>query len=62
MNVSKCKGEGHGSCTRCSERGKWNRMWMFLNHIEGLEGFYCNDCTKEILSEYDKEEVKDDVK
>ena len=55
MNVTKCKGEGQGSCTRCNERGKWNRMWMcFLNRIEGLEGIYCNDCTKEIVAESEK--------
>lgn len=52
MNITKCKGEGQGSCRRCNERGKWNRSWMcFLNKIEGVEGIYCNDCTKEILSE-----------
>ena len=49
MIVTKCKGEGHGSCKRCFDNGKWNRMWMcFLYKIEGYEGCYCNDCVKEI--------------
>ena len=52
MNITKCTGEGHGSCKRCTmhDNGKWNRTWMcFLNEIEGYDGCYCNDCTKEIL-------------
>ena len=48
--ITKCTGEGQGSCTRCTENGKWNRTWMcFLNKIEGLDGIYCNDCTKELV-------------
>ena len=39
MNVVQCKGEGQGSCKRCIDNGKWNRMWMcFLYEIEGLDG------------------------
>lgn len=66
MKIEKCKGEGQGSCKRCSDNGKWNRMWMcFLYKIEGLEGCYCDDCVKELM-ESDKEagenmsEVKND--
>lgn len=52
MNITKCKGVGHGSCKRCTDNGKWNRVWMsFLYKIEGLEGCYCSDCTKEIQNE-----------
>lgn len=52
MKVTKCKGEGQGSCKRCSDKGKWNRMWMcFLYKIEGYEGCYCADCVKEIKAE-----------
>lgn len=52
MNITKCEGEGHGSCKRCNDRGKWNRMWMcFLYTIEGMEGIYCSDCVKEIEKE-----------
>ena len=48
----KCKGEGHGSCKRCNDSGKWNRMWMcFLYEIEGKDGIYCNDCVKELQKE-----------
>ena len=49
MLIKKCEGEGHGSCKRCTDSGKWNRMWMcFLYRIEGLDGCYCGDCVKEI--------------
>ena len=49
MKITKCKGEGQGSCKRCSDKGKWNRTWMcFLYKIEGYEGCYCADCVKEI--------------
>lgn len=52
MKVTKCTGEGQGSCKRCSDKGKWNRVWCrFLYKIEGLEGCYCSDCVKEIISE-----------
>mgnify|MGYP000877704440 FL=1 len=52
MKVTKCTGEGQGSCKRCLDKGKWNRMWMWaLYHIEGYEGCYCSDCIKEILNE-----------
>ena len=52
MKITKCKGEGQGSCKRCSDKGKWNRTWMcFLYKIEGYEGCYCSDCVKEIQAE-----------
>lgn len=45
MKITKCTGEGQGSCKRCSDKGKWNRTWCcFLYKIEGLEGCYCSDC------------------
>ena len=48
----KCKGNGQGSCKRCSDLGKWNRTWMcFLFEIEGMDGCYCEDCVKEFLKE-----------
>lgn len=50
MKVTQCTGEGQGSCKRCSDKGKWNRIWCcFLYKIEGLEGCYCSDCVKEII-------------
>lgn len=52
MKVTKCTGEGQGSCKRCSDKGKWNRMWCcFLYKIEGYEGCYCADCIKEIAKD-----------
>lgn len=57
--ITKCTGEGHGSCTRCTENGKWNRIWMcLLNKIEGLDGIYCNDCTKELVKHFEQFEPK----
>lgn len=67
MKVTKCKGEGQGSCKRCNDMGKWNITWMcFLSKIEGLPGCYCSDCVKElqkdeaIHSEGDEEEADSD--
>ena len=55
MKVTKCTGEGQGSCKRCSDNGKWNRNWMcFLYEIEGYEGCYCVDCVKAIEEEQGK--------
>lgn len=52
MIVTKCKGEGQGSCKRCTDNGKWNWSWMcFLYEIEGHEGCYCCECVKEIEKE-----------
>ena len=52
MKVTQCKGEGHGSCKRCKDKGKWNLAWMcFLYKIEGLDGCYCRECVKEIEKE-----------
>ena len=49
LKVTRCVGEGQGSCKRCSDSGKWNRMWCcFLYKIDGYEGCYCADCVKEI--------------
>lgn len=51
MVVMPCSGHGQGSCKRCSDKGKWNRVWLsLLFTIEGYEGCYCSDCVKELLS------------
>ena len=50
FKITKCTGEGQGSCKRCSDNGKWNRSWMcFLYKIEGYEGCYCSECVKKIM-------------
>lgn len=52
MKVTQCKGEGQGSCKRCTDNGKWNRSWMcLLYEIEGHEGCYCRKCVKEMQEE-----------
>ena len=28
MEVTQCKGEGHGSCRRCTNKTGWNMSWM----------------------------------
>ncbi len=49
FKVTRCSGEGQGSCTRCTYLGKYNRTWMcFLSNIEGLSGCYCSDCVSDI--------------
>lgn len=49
MNITKCEGEGLGSCKMCEENGKWNISWMcFLYNVEGYEGHYCFDCVRKI--------------
>ena len=50
VKISKCEGEGQVSCTRCEEKGFWNRHWMsMLYKVEGMEGCYCLKCLKEII-------------
>ncbi|MCM1269384.1 MAG: hypothetical protein NC247_01995 [Ruminococcus flavefaciens] len=52
MKVTKCKGEGQGSCRRCTDNGKWNINWMcFLYKIDGMDGCYCGDCVAAIRQE-----------
>lgn len=61
--VSQCSGEGQGSCKRCEDKGKWNRIWMSLlseiafeenGNKTTLEGCYCSDCVKEIEKEWQR--------
>lgn len=50
LKITKCTGEGQGSCKRCNDYGIWNRHWMsMLYKIEGYEGCYCSYCVKEIM-------------
>lgn len=50
LKITKCKGEGQGSCKRCDDHGIWNRHWMsMLYKIEGYEGCYCPYCVREIM-------------
>ena len=47
--ITKCQGEGQGSCTGCSKKGIWNRHWMsMLYEVQGIKGCYCSKCIKEI--------------
>lgn len=47
-----CEGEGQGSCTVCTEHGKWNVNWMSMLSKNKIDGkLYCEDCVKEYLKE-----------
>lgn len=51
LKVTKCHGEGQGSCKGCTDNGKWNRIWTsMLFKIEGMSGCYCSECVHKILS------------
>ena len=55
LNVTKCKGEGMGSCKRCTDNGRWNMMWCcFLYKIDGYDGCYCYNCVQEIRKEVEE--------
>ncbi len=50
IKITRCKGEGQGSCKRCDDHGILNRHWMsMLCKIEGYEGCYCPYCVREIM-------------
>lgn len=47
MKITRCEGNGQGSCKGCEDRDKWNRVWTsMLYKIEGLEGCYCSNCVE----------------
>lgn len=49
MAITKCEGEGQGSCKRCDQLGIWNRRWMtMLYKVDGVDGCYCYDCARKI--------------
>lgn len=61
LKITRCVGEGQGSCKRCSDKGKWNSMWTcFLYKVEGYKGCYCSDCVKEIQKEVSEDEKRND--
>lgn len=60
LKITKCVGEGQGSCKRCAEIRGFNRLWMcFLYKIDGYEGVYCYDCALAISEEARKKEKQD---
>lgn len=62
IKVTKCTGEGQGSCKRCEDNGKWNRSWMsLLSRIEGLPGCYCSDCVEQIKREMESQDPPRDI-
>ena len=54
LKITRCKGDGQGSCKGYNDKGIWNSHWMcFLYKIEGIEGCCCRKCVKEIMREED---------
>lgn len=52
LKITRCSGNGQGSCKRCEDNGIWNRHWMtFLYEIEGFDGCYCPKCVEAIKEE-----------
>jgi len=52
LKIIQCTGNGQGECKRCSDKGKWNRVWTcMLYEIEGFEGCYCSKCVNDIKKE-----------
>ena len=50
MKITRCSGNGLGSCTGCDNKGHWNRVWnTLLFEVEGYPGRYCSNCLREIL-------------
>lgn len=56
LKIIRCEGNGQGSCKRCDDKGIWNRYGMSsLYKIEGQEGYYCEECIKEIIRKEERE-------
>ena len=53
LKVTRCEGNGQGSCKRCDDHGIWNRNWMcFLYKVEGYDGCFCWNCVREIIENH----------
>ena len=60
LKITKCVGEGQGSCKRCAEIRGWNRLWMcFLYKIDGYDGLYCYKCVLAISAEVREKEKQE---
>jgi len=54
LEVTQCKGTGHGYCKRCTDKGIWRRICSsMLYQINGMYGNYCGDCVLEIKRDYE---------
>lgn len=54
-------GNGQSQCRLCRKKGIYNVNWtVFMYKIEGMEGYYCYSCVKELESEYKNEERSSD--
>ena len=51
LEITRCSGEGQGICRGCFDDGKMRRYPISrLFRIDGLNGYYCSDCVKNLLS------------
>lgn len=56
ITIIRCEGEGEGNCKGCDSKGIWNRYRMnSLYKIKGQEGYYCEECIKEIMRKEERE-------
>lgn len=56
ITIIRCEGEGEGNCKGCDGKGIWSRYRMsYLYKIEGQEGYYCEECIKEIMRKEERE-------
>nr|DAF52581.1 MAG TPA: protein of unknown function (DUF4428) [Siphoviridae sp. ctAjZ17] len=56
ITIIQCEGEGEGNCKGCDSKGIWNRYRMnSLYKIKGQEGYYCEECIKEIMRKEERE-------
>ena len=56
ITIIQCEGEGECNCKGCDSKGIWNRYQMnYLYKIKGQEGYYCEECIKEIMRKEERE-------
>lgn len=56
LKIIRCEGNEECSCKKCDDKGIRNRYGMSsLYKIEGQEGYYCEECIKEIIRKEERE-------
>jgi hypothetical protein len=57
LKITRCTGNGQGSCTGCEKEKGWNRVWMsMLFKIDGFDGLFCADCVRKIKDKVNSDE------
>ena len=56
ITIIRCEGEGEGNCKGCDGKGICNRYRVSnLYKIKEQEGYYCEECIKEIIRKEERE-------